>query len=306
MGDTLRQSTRGGFISNTASNRTGHRAAIAGAFLTVLALLRPTAAAQSVADRYESTRTASVEYESGAKVSQALLPLPDAPGMSGDYPSADTASADALSLTEPSATAGSVAHEPSASLPEASHYQKYIEPGQSAPTLTRMNKAVLGVKDAFSPFAGIGWLASAGFEQLVNGSPNFGTDRGAFGQRLGAAAIRDASEGILSDSLMSPIMHEDPRYYRLGPTHNFFFRAAYAATRPIVTRTDGGRTSPNFALIAGNVAGAALTNAYYPQLNRGPSQTMQTLAGSLEGSAVGDIVGEFFDDLLQLFHASHK
>jgi len=163
---------------------------------------------------------------------------------------------------------------------------------------------VLGLRSAVSPGAISGWFASAGYEQLLNGSPNYGTDRGAFGERLGAAAIRDATEGIFSDSVMSPLFREDPRYYRLGPSRNFLVRVIYAGTRPIVTRTDGGRTSPNFAELSGTLGGAALTNLYYPQVNRGFDQTMQTFGTSLGGSAVGDIVDEFFGDVMHLIRPS--
>jgi hypothetical protein len=181
--------------------------------------------------------------------------------------------------------------------PEASHTQKYIEPGQTAPTISAGDKVALGLRDAFSLFSAAGWIASAGYEQLVNGSPNYGTDRGAFGQRLGASAIRDVTEGVFSDSIMSPILHEDPRYYRLGPSHNFFARVIYAGTRPIITRTDGGHMTPNLAQLAGNAGGSALTNAYYPQLNRGFTQTAETFGGSVGGSAIGDLVSEFYDDV---------
>jgi hypothetical protein len=182
-------------------------------------------------------------------------------------------------------------------MPEASRTQKYIEADQSAPALDAKDKALLGVKSAFSLFAVAGWFTAAGYEQLRNSNPNYGTDRGAFGRRLGAAAMRDPSEGILSDSVMAPLLREDPRYYRLGPSHNLFHRVAYAATRPIVTRTDAGRTTPNLALLTGTLEGAALTNAYYPQVNRGAKQTLETFGASLGGSAVGDIFREFYSDL---------
>jgi hypothetical protein len=91
----------------------------------------------------------------------------------------------------------------------------------------------------------------------MNSSPNYGTDRGAFGQRLGAAAVRDASESIFTDSIMSPLLHEDPRYYRLGPSHNVFIRLFYAGTRFILTRADSGNTSLNLALLSGTMGGAA-------------------------------------------------
>jgi hypothetical protein len=236
--------------------------------------------------------------------SVAYLALPDAPGLGRD-PLVRPAPHDKLGLPEYGADAPAVAAT-SASMPEASHTEKYVEPGQAAPQLSVKDKALLGVRDAFSPFAALGWLAASGVEQWMNDSPNYGTGRGAFGQRLGAAVLRDSSEGILSDSVMSPLLREDPRYYRLGPAHNLFVRLAYAATRTIVTRTDSGRTSPNFALIAGNAAGAALPNLYYPQPNRGLIPTMQTLGGSIEGSALGDVVSEFFADCLGIFHSAHK
>jgi hypothetical protein len=161
---------------------------------------------------------------------------------------------------------------------------------------------LLGVKDAFSPIAVAGWFTSAGYDQWLNASPNYGTDRGAFGQRLGAAAICNSTEDMLSESVMAPLLREDPRYYRMGPGHNFFLRVIYAGTRPIIARTNGGRTTPNFALIAGNAEGSALTNAYYPQVNRGMEQTMETLGLSIGGSAIGDVAGEFYGDVMRMFH----
>jgi hypothetical protein len=97
---------------------------------------------------------------------------------------------------------------------------------------------------------------------------------------------------------MAPVFHQDPRYYRLGSGHNALARILYAATRPIITRTDHGRTVPNFALMSGNFAGSALTNAYYPRANRGFEQTFETFGSGLAGSAVGDGIAEFFGGIL--------
>jgi hypothetical protein len=188
----------------------------------------------------------------------------------------------------------------------ASHTQKLIEPDQDAPALTSGDKARLGLRNAFSPAAALGWFVVAGYEQVTNGSPNYGTDRGAFGRRLGDAAILDVSEDILSDSVMSPILREDPRYYRLGPTHSFFVRVIYAGTRPLITRTDSGHTTINFAVITGTMGGDALTNLYYPQANRAPGQTMETFGGSMAGSALADLVAEFYGDLKHRFRPNSQ
>ena len=76
----------------------------------------------------------------------------------------------------------------------------------------------------------------------------------------------------------------------------------YAGTRGLVTRTDGGHTTLNLSNIGGNLAGSAMTNLYYPQLNRGLSQTMQTFGGSVGGSALGFVVSEFLSDTLEALH----
>jgi hypothetical protein len=236
---------------------------------------------------------------SSISVSQASLVLPDAPGLSLAASDART-SADSLQVVSP---ANTFATTTGATLPVASHTDKYIQPGQAVPTLTVRDKALLGIRDAFSPFAAVGWFVSAGYDQAFNSSPNYGSDRGAFGQRLGAAVLRDASEGIFSDSVMSSVLREDPRYYRLGPSHGFVARLVYAGTRPVIGRTDGGRTIPNLANLSGTLAGAAMASAYYPPVNRGATQTMEIFGGSLGTSALGDVVSEFFDDV---FGAIHK
>ena len=190
------------------------------------------------------------------------------------------------------------------SQPMASTTDKYIAPGQSVPTLTVGNKIALGIKDAISPFSAIGWAISAGYAQGLDNSPNYGTNGKAFAQRFGASAARATSEGIFSDSIMASVLHEDPRYYRMGPGHNVLKRAAYAGTRAIITRTDSGRTTPNFALLSGNLAGSYLTKAYYPPLNQSNTEVFKTFGGSIGGSALGFVVSEFLSGALNIFHSS--
>jgi hypothetical protein len=88
----------------------------------------------------------------------------------------------------------------------------------------------------------------------------------------------------------------------MGRSRRFFTRVIYAATRTLVTRTDSGRTTPNFALLAGNAAGAALTVTYYPAKNTTFSEVAQTFGGSVGGSALGFGITEFLGDALELVH----
>jgi hypothetical protein len=188
----------------------------------------------------------------------------------------------------------------------APHLHMTVSPGEIAAPMTVSDKVKGGLKNSVSIFSMTGWLASAGYEQLTNGSPNFGTDAGAFGERLGFGAIHGISNGVFSNSLFAPIFHEDPRYYVMGRGHPPLKRLVYAATRVLITRTDSGHSTPNFALFAGNAGAAALTVTYYPAHNTTFSQVTRTFGTSLAGSALGFTVDEFLIDALVDLHLKKK
>ena len=177
-----------------------------------------------------------------------------------------------------------------------------IEPGQVAPRLTAQDKVSIGLKQSFTLFSAVGWIASAGFSQMSNGSPNYGTDKGAFGERLGATALRSTTQNIFSNAVFAPIFHDDPRYYKMGRSHKFIDRVVHSVFQPLVGRSDDGRRRPNYSVLSGNLAGAILTNAYYPKPNRGVTQTMETFGTSMGGASIGYVVTEFMDDALDLVH----
>ncbi len=179
-----------------------------------------------------------------------------------------------------------------------------VSPDEIADPLTVRDKVVAGLKS--SAFAATGSIAVAGWEQVTDGSPNYGTDSGAFGQRIGAEAIRGTSNSLFSHSVFAPIFHEDPRYYVMGSGHTFLKRIVYAGTRVLITRTDSGHPTPNFALFSGIAAGSALTVTYYPAKNTTFSGVAETFGGSLGGSVLGFVVDEFIADALADLHLKKK
>lgn len=227
--------------------------------------------------------------------------LPDAPGEA--FRAASSNSPEAADNSSSSADAEQTAQSaPQRTKSSRWSQSKLVLPGQQVPVLTSRDKVLLGAKDSVSLYSMTGWVFSAGFSHALDKTPNYGVDKGAFGQRLGAAAIRNISEDIFSTSVMAPVLREDPRYYRMGRGHSITHRAVYAVTRVFITKTDSGHATPNLALFAGNLAAATLTNAYYPSRNRGTSQTMLTFGASLGGSMIGFGVNEFLGDALQLAH----
>ncbi|HZZ38884.1 MAG TPA: hypothetical protein VFE06_07125 [Acidobacteriaceae bacterium] len=193
------------------------------------------------------------------------------------------------------------------SKPVVGRYVKYIPADSAAPQIHGREKFILGARDLYSAGNFAAMIVSAGWEQLTNGSPNYGTDRGAFGERLGAAGIRETTEGIFTDGVFSVMLHEDPRYFVLGPRYGFVHRTLYAITRPLVTRnsSDGHRTI-NAGLLLGYAASTALSNAYYPQINRNFRDNISDYGGSIGGAALGFAIDEFYDQALEAVHLKKK
>jgi hypothetical protein len=184
----------------------------------------------------------------------------------------------------------------------APKYAKYIAADEKAQPIDAHDKVIIGLRDLYSPLNFVAMIASSGYEQVVNGAPNYGTDRGAFGERLGAAGIRETSQGFFTDSVFSPMLHMDPRYYVEGPQYGFLHRTVYAATRVLVSKTDSGRHTINSPMLLGYAASTALSTAYYPQINRNFKDQASNYGGSLGGAAVGFLFSEFSDSLLHFVH----
>jgi hypothetical protein len=183
---------------------------------------------------------------------------------------------------------------------------KYILAGVTAQPLGARDKIVIGLKDSYSVMNFGGMIAAAGYEQLRNGQPNYGTDRGAFGERLGAAGIRDTAEGVLTDAVYAPLLHEDPRYYVEGSQYGFFHRVGYALMRPLITRTDSGRRTINGAQLLGYASASAISDTFYPPINRNARDTAAAFGGSIGGSALGFVLTEFTSSFWHDLHLGPK
>ena len=184
----------------------------------------------------------------------------------------------------------------------APRYHLDIQADETAQTLDVKQKYVQAVyQDVKGNIVGPTFLAAA-FSQLINSDPKYGTDKGAFGQRYGAAILRETSQQILYGGVGDSLFHDDPRYYILGDGHGIVRRVWYAATRVVVTRTDSGGEALNSPLLLGYLGAAALTQTYYPAPSRGASKVFEGYIGSLGGVALGFGYHQFLGDALRIAH----
>jgi hypothetical protein len=276
--------------------------------LAVLAAAGLPAAAQTVGsqndDGVRAVRLVEADQPEMAEAQPATMgegaeaALPDAPVPQQQDQKPDN---------KPLVAAGPKTVPATTSMRVAPMYSRVIPAGVAAPQIHKWDKVTLAARDLYSVNSIASFFVSAGWGQLTNGQPNYGTNSGAFGQRLGAAAIRDTSEAFLSNGPFAVWLHQDPRYFALGPQHSIPKRAWYAVTRALITRdSSDGHAVVNTSLILGQAAGTALNNFYYPQSNRNFHDNVAGFGGSMGGAALSFVMDEFMSDLLKAVRLRHQ
>ncbi|MEO6964761.1 MAG: hypothetical protein ABI076_02550 [Acidobacteriaceae bacterium] len=181
---------------------------------------------------------------------------------------------------------------------------KYIEPEQQALSLSAKDKLELSAWEQVQPYAISTEILAAAWEHLLNGNPKYGSDKAGFGERIGAAAIRQTSQAIFADGVVPALLHQDPRYYRKG-TGKILNRVLYSATRVLIIRTDAGHEAPNYSQIIGYAGASALTMTYYPAISATWHETAEGYGISMMTSALGNQLHEFGPDILKLVLHRH-
>jgi hypothetical protein len=167
---------------------------------------------------------------------------------------------------------------------------------KSARPLTAHGKLRLFVKDKTDPFT-IGWVAfEAGLAQANNDFPGYGQGAAGYGKRFGAGLADETAGGFFGTFLLPSVLHQDPRYYRLG-AGPFKKRFGHALIRPVLTHKHSGGGAFNWSGILASLATSSLSNAYYPEGNRGVGATFSRVAMSLPFSMIDELVNEFGPDL---------
>ena len=91
---------------------------------------------------------------------------------------------------------------------------------------------------------------------------------------------------------MPVLLHEDPRYFR--KVHGSVLgRLGYSLTRVLITKTDSGSTTFNFAEVVGNGIGSSISNLYYPD-ERGYSDTFSRMGTQIATDSLSNVLKEFW------------
>jgi hypothetical protein len=170
-----------------------------------------------------------------------------------------------------------------------------------AVSLTPGEKIRLAYHSAIDPYTfGIASIV-AGLGEVKDDNPGFGWGFKGYAKRSGAAYL-DAADGTMIGNAFLPILlHQDPRYFRLG--HGTFrHRFLYAVATSFICKHDNtGKWEPNYSNVGGNIISGAISNYYYPSSNTGIGQTIDDgLTVTFEGT-FGATLQEFWPDISRKF-----
>ena len=169
--------------------------------------------------------------------------------------------------------------------------------------ITSHQKLLIGLKDSFDwPVYPVGG-AFAALYQLENQNPSFGQGMKGYARRYGTALGDQIIGNMMTESFMPSLLHQDPRYFRIGKRRGGkLYRMGYAASRIFISRTDSGGQQFNFSEWLGNGAAVAISNAYYPD-TRTVSDNVQRLLIACATDAFSQEMKEFWPDVKHfLFH----
>lgn len=160
------------------------------------------------------------------------------------------------------------------------------------------------VSETVTPLTLVAASLDATASQLTRSAPLYGKHpwkRGAFPKRLAATVTDDTTQNFFADFLLATAFHEDTRYVRMGPTRKLWPRIGYAISRAVITRTDAGDSTFNFANVTGCAMSAGLSNAYYPPVSRTVSDSLTNWGTNVAGAGLTNLAPEFGPDVARFF-----
>src|SRR5262249_24009882 len=143
------------------------------------------------------------------------------------------------------------------------NYQTVSNPDAPFVPLTVKEKWSLFAKESVDPFNAASAFMGAALSQRGNTHPKYGNGGQGYAQRVGAAMADLSAQNLFSAAILASALHQDPRYYRMGPRKGILTRAGYSLSRLVVARQDSGRTAFNASGVFGMGLGIAASNLYY-------------------------------------------
>jgi hypothetical protein len=179
------------------------------------------------------------------------------------------------------------------------NYKTINDPEQPFQAMPWGDKFAL-VEHYFDPFTFVFTSITASIEQATDEKAAYGQGVMGYAKRYGADFTDGFTNELFVTGVFPALLHEDPRYYRLGHGSGWK-RTAYALSRILVTRTDSGGSRFNTSEFLGNLTSGALSITYYPQDEKNVGGVFTRMTVQIGYDSLFNIMKEFYPDLKRRF-----
>ncbi|MBZ5576937.1 MAG: hypothetical protein LAP40_10295 [Acidobacteriia bacterium] len=170
--------------------------------------------------------------------------------------------------------------------------------------ITARYKMTIAVKDSFAVPLGLTSGLFAGLYQMEDRNPSFGQGMAGYSRRLATSYGDQVISNMMTEGVMPSLLHEDPRYFRMSRGSKGR-RLLSAFGQILVTRTDSGRRTFNFAEWGGNAVATAVSNAWYPD-TRTASENLEKLVVQCAADGLSNVLKEFWPDVKHHFQKKRE
>jgi len=169
-----------------------------------------------------------------------------------------------------------------------------VENADNAPPITAAERFRLASRSTFDPFV-FGFVGLTAALADARGQEPAWRGPSGYVKHYASAFTDNAIGNLMTTAVISTLADQDPRYFVLG-AGGFWRRAAYAASRSVVTRRRG-RLQFNISELGGNAVAAGLSNLYYPDESRSLGATLDRWQTQVMWDTVSNELKEFWPDL---------
>lgn len=162
---------------------------------------------------------------------------------------------------------------------------------RNAVPMTTKLKFQMALRVSVDPVTILGVAVFAALDQAGN-TPDYQQGWKGYGQRFGVNYADGLTDVMFGGAILPSLLHQDPRYFYQG-TGTVKSRLRHALANPFICRGDNGKNQINISSMGGDLISSSISNAYYPDSNRGVSLVFTNFALSTAERELSSVVQEF-------------
>lgn len=179
-------------------------------------------------------------------------------------------------------------------------YQRFLTSNIVIP-MTWQQKGYFALHQFVDPFNVGTIVAVSAISVAADPHSAYGPGLKGFGKSVGVSLLQDATGQFFGNFAIPVIAHQDPRYFR-KPHEPFTKRFVYSISRTIISRSDSGKSMPNYAVLLTYPINAELSNFYVPGIETNASSTVTRIFTGYALDPVNGLLNEFLPDVASRVH----